>query len=168
MDIASSRILNAAGAADFVGWGQRGGAVDQRFNRALIRVRQLIAIRPEQLDAIIFIRVVACGNHHAQIRAHGTRQHGHRRRWHRPNLHNIHANRGESGDQRIFNHIARKACILADDDPVTMVAAHEMRASCHADFHRHFCCHCRGIGASPDAIGSEIFAAHPPALLNLI
>jgi hypothetical protein len=64
-------------------------------------VGQLVAVRAEQLDAVVVERIVRGGDHDAEIGAHRARQHGDRRRRHRAEQQHVHADRGEAGDQRV-------------------------------------------------------------------
>ena len=53
------------------------------------------------------------------------RQHGDGRRRHRAEQQHVHADRGEAGDQRVLDHVAGQARVLADDDAVAVLAALE-------------------------------------------
>ncbi len=88
-------------------------------------VRQLEPVGPEQLDAVVLVKVVGGGDHHAEVAAHRPGQHRHRRRRRRAEQQHVHADRGEAGDHRVFDHVAGKAGVLADDDAVAIVAALE-------------------------------------------
>jgi len=87
-------------------------------------------------------------------------QHGDGRRRDRPELDHVHADRGKARDQRIFDHIARQAGILADHHPVAMAAALEMGAGRHADLHRQLRRHRPLVGATTNTVSAEILSAH--------
>ena len=124
-DVAGLDVVDALGAAEVgsVGELRRDVAVHQRFDPRLDLVGKLIAVRPEQLDAVVLIRVVGGGDHHAQVAAHRARQHRHRRRRNRPQQQDVGADRSEARDQRIFDHVAREPGVLADHHPMAVVAA---------------------------------------------
>ena len=134
--------------------------------RALDLVGQLVAVRPEQLDAVVLVGVVRGGDHHAEVAAHRAGQHRDRRRRHRAEQQHVHADRGEAGDQRIFDHVARQARVLADHHPVAMLAALERQAGRLADLQRDLGGDL-GVGPAANAVGAEIFARHRRALLWL-
>ena len=71
--------------------------------RASDLVGQFIAVRPEQLDAVVLIRIAGSGDHHAQVAAHRARQHRHSGRRHWPNSRTSSPTDGESSDQRIYS-----------------------------------------------------------------
>ena len=124
-----------------------------------ISSRQLEPVGAEQFDAVVLEEVVRGGDHHAEIAAHRTRQHRHRRRRHRPQQQHVHADRGEAGDQRIFDHVAGKPGVLADDDAMAMFAALKHQPGGLADFQREFR-RDLAVGAAADAVGAEILAPH--------
>ena len=109
--------------------------VDQLLDLELHVVRQLEAVRTEKLDAVVLEGIVRSRDHHPDIRPQGTRQHGDRRRRHRPEHEHIHAGGGEARDQRVLQHVAGQPRVLADHDPVAMIAAPEDRPDRHADPH---------------------------------
>jgi hypothetical protein len=84
-DVAVLHAVDALGAAEIGGLRQALGqvAVDQRLDLALDLVGQLVAVRTEQLDAVVVVGIVRGRDHHAEIGAHRARQHGDRRRRHR-------------------------------------------------------------------------------------
>ena len=161
-DVAGARLFLAIGPADLHAVRQHMGqiAVDQPLDIGLHLVGKLVAIRAEQLDAVIVIGIVRRRDHHAQIRAQRTRQHGHGRRRHRPQKVDIHAHRGKSGGQRGLDHIAGAPRILADHHAIAVVTAHELGASGHADLEGKLGCQFLAIGFATDAVGSEILPDH--------
>ncbi len=160
--ITSAGVVNPASAADHLRLGKLGSLLKPGLDRALVVVAQFVAVGAEQLDAVVRKRVVRCGDHHAQISAHRARQHRYRRRRHRPQQHDVHPDAGEARDQGRFHHVARQAGVLADDDPVAVVAAQEMLARGHADGERGLRRHRLAVGEPADSVGAEELACHRP------
>ena len=69
-------------------------------------VGKLIAVGPEQLDAIVVVRLVRRRDHHADIGAQRAYQHCNPRRRDRAQQENIHARRTETRNHRVFQHVA--------------------------------------------------------------
>ncbi len=122
-------------------------------------VGKLEALRTEQLDAVIFEQIMRGGNHHAEIGAHRLGQHRHRRRRHRAKQQHVHTDRGKARDHRVFDHVAGKSCILADNDAMAMLAALKHQSGRLAYLERQLR-RDQTIGATPNPVGTEIFAAH--------
>ncbi len=127
-------------------------------------VAELVAVWAEQFDAVVVVGVVRGRDHDAEVGAQRTRQHGHGRRRHRAEEVDVHPYRGEAGRERILDQIARAARVLADDNAVAMVAAHEFEAGRHADLERQVRRQLVAIGKAPDAVGAEIFPRHAAGL----
>ena len=163
-DVAGVDVVDALGAAEVgrVGELRRNVAVHQSFDARLDLVGQFIAVRPEQLDAVVFIRVVGGGDHHAEVAAHRARQHRDRRRRNRSEQQDVGADRGEARDQRIFDHVAREPRILADHHPMAVVAAAKRKAGRLADLQRHIR-RDLAVGPAPNAVGAKISARHVTA-----
>ena len=160
MDIPPLGIIDPLGPADGPWLGQHHIGLDHGFDLGFIGIGQFVAIRAEQLDAIVMIGVMAGRNHHAQIGTHRPGEHSHRRGRHRPQLDDIHPHRGEPRGQRRFHHITRKPRVLADNNTVLVRPAQEMPARRLAHRHRDGRRHRRGVGQAANAIGAEIFARH--------
>ena len=165
-DIAVMHAVDALGAAERIRVGQRDLdiLVEQRLDARLDLVGELVAVRAEQLDAVVVIGIVRGRDHHADIGAQRARQHGDGRRRDRAEQEHIHAGRGEAGDQRVLDHVAGKPRILADHDAVAMVAALERQAGGHADLHGDFRRHRKFVGLPPDPVRAEIFSSHPVSI----
>ena len=133
--------------------------VDQRLDLMLDLVGQLVAVRAEQLDAVVVERIVRGRDHDAEVGAHRAGQHGDGRRRHRAEQQHVHADRGEAGDQRGLDHVAGKPRILADDDAMAVLAAAEDEAGRLADLERQFR-RDHAVGAAANAVGAEILANH--------
>ena len=136
-------------------------AVHQLFDLQLDVVGQLVAVRAEQLDAVVVVRIVRGRDHHAEVGAHRAGQHGDRRRRHRAGQQHVHADRGEAGHHRVFDHVAGEAGVLADQHTVAMVAVAEHQAGGLAHLERKLR-RDRGVGAATNAVGSEMLADHTP------
>ena len=134
--------------------------VHQRFDSRLVLVGQLAAVGAEELDAVVLVQIVRGGDHHAHVGAQRTRQHGDGRRRQRAELEHVHADGGEAGDQRGFDHVAGEARILADHHAMAVIAAREDAARRHAGLHRDARRHRAGIGAAANAVRAEIFPGH--------
>ena len=120
LDITAARIVDAVSLADLLS----GHAVrlhivkDFLFDERLQVVRELEAIRSEDLQPIVLIRIVRRRQHDAGAASHGLSEMGDRRRRHGADQENIHAARDQSAGQRGLQHVAGDTRILADDDPV--------------------------------------------------
>ena len=79
----------------------------------------------------------------------------------RAGLEHVDPDRGESGDQRGLDHVAGQPRVLADEDPVAMVAAPEDQAGGLADPQRELC-RDHAVCAAANAVGAKIFSCHVP------
>jgi hypothetical protein len=160
-NIAGMFALDALGAADVGAFRQAFGeiGIHQRFDLTLDLVGELVAVRSEQLDAVVVVGVVRGGDHHAEIAAHRARQHGNRRRRHRAGLEYVHADRGKAGNQGSFDHVAGKPGILADQHAVTMIAPAKHQPSRLPDPKRQFRRN-EAIGAAAYAVRAKILTRH--------
>ena len=124
-DIAVMDAVDAAGAAKACALREATlhRLVEQLLDLLLDIVGQLEALRPEQLDAVVFKRIVRGRDHHAEVGPHRFGQHRHRRRRHRAEQEHVHAHRREAGHHGVFDHVAGPPRILADDDAMAMIAA---------------------------------------------
>ena len=160
MDVAATRIVDAAGSADAFGFDQQRLLFEQEFNRGFGRVGQLETVRAEQLDAIVLERIVAGGNHDAKIGAHLAGQQGNGGSGEGAGHDHVHSHTGKAGDQRAFHHVARQPGVLADHDTVPVPAPQEVRACRLADTHRGRGGHHTFVRPPADAIGTEKLACH--------
>ena len=160
VDIAATGIVDTSGAADIGCVGQRLIFVQHGLDRQFVGIGQLEPVRPEQLDAVVLVRVVAGRDHHADICPQFAGQQGNGRSGHRPEQHHVHADAGKACDHGIFQHVARKPGVLADDHAVAVVTAKKAPAGRLADLHCRGGGHRTGIGAPANAIGTKILASH--------
>jgi hypothetical protein len=162
LDVAAARVLHLLGAAKPV----RGrhapavGAGEARLDPRLDLVGQLVAVRPEQLDAVVLERVVRGGDDHAKIGLERAGQHGDGRRRQGAEQDHVHAHGHEPGGQRRLQHVAGQPGVLADHDPVQMAAARELRAGRQRDPERGFRGHRLEVRRAADAVGAEEPARH--------
>src|SRR6202022_4954099 len=78
---------------------------------------------------------------------------------HRAEQQHIHADRGKAGHHRVFDHVAGKSRVLADDHAMTVLAALKYQSGRLPDLERQLR-RDQTVGAAPNPIRSEIFAAH--------
>lgn len=155
--IPARRIVQPGGATDLVGSGQPALQirVHGRLDPGFRFIRQLEPVGTEQLDPVIPIRVVGSRDHDPQIRPQRARQHGDGRGRHRPHQRHIHPGGQETGHQRAFDHVARQARILAQQDTVAARALPEMQPRGLPQLLRHFDGHGKTVGGAPDSISAE-------------
>ena len=160
VDIATARVLDPSRPPDPLGLHQLRLLFEQPFERRLGLVGQLEPVGTEQLDAIVFERIVAGRDHHAQIGAHLARQQRDGGGGQRAGHDHIHAHAGEARHQRAFHHVSGQARVFADHHPMAMVAAQEMRARRLPDAHRRDSGHDSAVGASANSVRPEELARH--------
>ena len=160
-DVAVMHAIDAAGAPETGALRQPlvERFIEQLLDLLLDIVRQFETLRAEQLDAVVLEQIMRGGNHHAEIGAHRLGQHRDRRRRHRAEQQHIHADRGEAGHHRVFDHVAGEPRILADHDAMAMLAALKHQSGRLPNLERELRCD-QAIGTAPDPVGTEIFAAH--------
>ena len=163
-DVAVVNAVDALGAAEFGALGEALDhvAVDQRFDVVLGLVGKLVAVGPEQLDAVVVERIVRGRDHDADVGPHRARQHGDGRGRHRAEQQHVHADRGEARDQRRLDHVAGQPGILADHHAMAMLAAAEHKAGRLSDLERQLR-RDHAVGAAANAVGTEILANHDGA-----
>ena len=137
--------------------------VDQLLDLLLDLVGELVAVRAEQLDAVVVVGIVRGRDHHAEVGAHRARQHRDARRRDRAGQQHVHADRGEAGRQRVLDHVAGQARVLADQHAVAVVAVLEDEPDRLADLQREFR-RDDAVGPAANAVGAEILASHQSPL----
>jgi len=78
-DIAPFGVVEPAGTSQPVARRERSGRIDIALDLGFDVVGKLVAVRTEELDAVVDIGIVRRGNHHPEIGAQRARQHGDRR-----------------------------------------------------------------------------------------
>ena len=164
-DVAVLHAVDALGAAEIVAGGEAVGeiGIEQRLDLLLDLVAELEAVGPEQLDAVVVVRIVRGRDHDAEIGAHRARQHADRRRRDRAGEQHVHADRGEARDQRVLDHVAGEAGVLADQHAMAVLAVAEHEARGLSDLEREL----RRddlVGPAANAVGTEISARHEKPL----
>ena len=93
-------------------------------------------------------------DHNPRVRAVTLRQKSDRGRWQNADLDDIAADRENACRQRVFEHIARYARILADDDDRPLAFFFEHEGACFAQLKGKLRCQLT-VGDAPHAVGSE-------------
>ena len=132
---------------------------DQVLDLFLGLVGQLVAVRAEQLDAVVVERIVRGRDHHAEVGAHRAHQHRDAGRRDRAGEQHVHADRGEARRQRVLDHVAGKARVLADQHAVPVLAGlidePDRLPDLQGEIGRD-----HAIGAAANAVRSEVLASH--------
>jgi hypothetical protein len=92
------------------------GALQELLDALLLGVGELVALRAEELDAVVLDRVVARGDHRAGV---GTELRGEERdagRREDAEGDDVAARRADPGDEGGLEHLARRAGVAADDE----------------------------------------------------
>ena len=153
------RVGQVADAADVRAGGAvvgRGAADDRALDRRLERVGQLVPAAAEQLDAVVGHRVVAGGDHDAEVRVVQAGEVGQRRGRDDPGAQHLGAGAGQPGDDRGLQHLPAGARVTADDRDGTAcpvaVGEHGGGGTRHrqGQLRREV-----GVGPTPDAVGPE-------------
>jgi hypothetical protein len=160
-NVAVVHAVDALGAAEVHALGQALGdvGIDQPFDAVLDFVGQLVAVRPEQLYAVVVVWIVRGRDHDAEIGAHRSRQHGDGRRRDRAEQQHVHADRRKACNQRRLDHVTGEPGVLADHDAVAVIAAAEGHPRRLAHFERQFR-RDHAVGAAANAVGAEILTDH--------
>ncbi len=157
LDIALKGSVDALGAPELVRLGKTRShiGIDQSLDLLLRRIGQFEAVRPEQLNAVVVIGIVGCGDHHAVIGAERAGQHGDGRGRHGSEQEDIDADRDKTRGDGVLDHIAGEPRILADDDPLSVAVA-VVQADGHADTHRNVGRHRMHVRLATDTVRAEI------------
>src|SRR5271166_4520419 len=95
----------------------------------------------------------------AEIMTHGAREHSNRRGRDRTGQQDVHADRGETGNECRLDHVARQPGILADEHAVAMVATakHEpgRLPDLESELRRD-----HAVRAAANTVGTEVFTNH--------
>ena len=126
-------------------------------------VVELVAVVPEKFDAVVLVGIVRGGDDDAGIRAQAARDVGDARRRQRPDEQHVHAHRKDAGDEGVFQHVAGKPRVLADDDLVrcrdraAAVQLFENVRGGAAELQRGFRGDRFDVGRAANAVGAEDF-----------
>lgn len=165
LDITTAGVVDAVGLADLVTGHAVGLHVveDFLFHERFQVVREFEAVRAEDLQAIVFVRIMRSGQHDAGAAAHGLGQMRDRRRRHRSDQEDVHPTRDQSAGQGGLEHIAGDASVLADDDAIVVGPAgaqdpRDRLAYAQGNFRRNRIF----VSSSANAVRSEEFGRHGP------
>jgi hypothetical protein len=131
--VASDRVVDARGLADVAvrcaPVRQCAVVENQLLDFRLELVVELEAVAREKLDAVVLERIVRRGNHHARIRTHTSSKKSYTRCRQRADQPYVDAHRTDSRGDRGFEHVARQARVLADENlaMASMRAAKDVR-----------------------------------------
>jgi hypothetical protein len=155
--VAALGVVKALGAADRSRRRQRdvGVAFDQPLDLHLDRVGELEAVRAKQLDAVVLVGIVRSRDHDADVSTHRAGQEADRGRRQRPEQQHVDADRQEACRQRLLDHVAAEARVLAHHDAMAMAAAIEDPTRGHTDAHGDLGRHRARVRAAPHPIGAE-------------
>ncbi|EWS66044.1 hypothetical protein Y695_00676 [Hydrogenophaga sp. T4] len=160
LDVATRRVVHATRLAQVARVGPDRVLVQLGLDGVLPVVRELVALRAEELDAVVSKRVVACRDHHAQAGALCACQVGHGRCRHRSEQDHVHPGGVEAGLQRAFQHVARDARVLADEHRGVRLVALEHAPHGVGQFENKIG-RDRGLAdGSADAVGAKVFTGH--------
>mmetsp|Transcript_7323 Transcript_7323/g.12823 ORF Transcript_7323/g.12823 Transcript_7323/m.12823 type:complete len:277 (+) Transcript_7323:1049-1879(+) len=106
LHIAEAAVVDPFRAADVSGLHRVHTLEGHLLDRGFGVVVQFEAIGAEELDSVVFRRIVAGRDHHAHIGAHRGRQHPDGGCRHRAEQEHVHAGRGEARGQRVLDHVA--------------------------------------------------------------
>ena len=168
LDVAPDRVVGAEGLADRVRGRPHvvdppGG--DEVLDLGLERVRELVALAREELDAVVLVGVVRGRDHDPGVGAQAARHEGDARRRQRPDEHDVDPHRADARGQRALEHVAREARVLADEHPVAARAvAEDVRAGA-AEPQRRLRGHRLDVGPPAHPVGAEQRSRHRAALL---
>ena len=165
-DVAAQRVVNAHRLADFVG-GRADvfdlAAENQVFDFVLDLVVELVAVGAEEFDAVVGVGIVRGGDDDAGVGAQAARDVGDAGRRQRADEQHVHAHRKDAGGDGVFEHVAGKPRVLADDDFVPAAAARlafevfeDVRGGA-AELERGFGGDRFDVGRAADAVGAEDF-----------
>ncbi len=160
LDVALAPAIHADHAAERVGRCQAlvAAALHALLDRQLDRIRQLVAVGAEQLDAIVLVGIVRCRDHHADVGPQRAGQQGHPGRRQRAQQDHIHAHRHEARGQRRLQHVAGEPGVLADHHAMAMVATGEMAPCRETQPQRHLGRHRWPVCGTANAVGAEQLA----------
>ena len=119
--VASRRIVNGASDCIALGkWNLAHLAIQIRLNLLDRLLLQFLAASIDDLDSVVIVWIVACGDHDTAVKLLGA----YNIRYTRSSCHvkqiDICAGSGQSRYQRILKHIAAASRILADHDPAAI------------------------------------------------
>ena len=157
-DVAAGRVLDARGPAHLLGHGPERRHLlreDEVLDVRLHLVGQLEAVGREDLDAVVLEGVVRGGDDHAGVGAHGGGDEGDARGGQRPDQLDVDAHGADARGQRVLEHVAGQAGVLADDDGVAAHAVLDDEGDGPAELHGDLGGHGVDVGDAADTVGAE-------------
>ena len=157
-EVVLERAVEATNPPYALGRGRR--LVEPSLDLVLGVVVELEAVAGEQLDAVVFVRVVGCGDHRREVKAvPGEEQRRGRGRKH-AGQQRIAAARGHARGDRRLEHLARLARVANDQDlgAVRRDPLHRRPRQLERELRAQ-----KVTGAATDAIGTEELSSHPGA-----
>ena len=160
LDVPPRRIVQAPGFAQRGGIRPHGFLLQRRFHGQLPFVGQLGALRAEEFDAVVGVRVVTGADHHAQAGTLRPREIGHSWCGQRAQQYDVHTRRVETRLQCAFQHVTGDARVLADQHRRALFlaaqhAAHGMRQSQDEIWRDGRLAH-----RAANAIGAKVLTSH--------
>src|SRR5205085_9855557 len=118
-DVAAQCVIDARGPSDFTGG--RPDVVDlaaknQIFDLRLDLVIEFVAVVPKKFNAVVFVRIVGSGENDAGIGPEGAGDVSHARCWQRADDEDIHPERSDPSDERVFKHVTGETSVFAEHD----------------------------------------------------
>ena len=161
-DIAPQGVFDPNGFADFARAGMNRfdeSPEDQFFDPVLDVVIQLVAVRLEEFDAVVVVGIMGGRDHDAGVGPEAPGHVGHSRGRQGADQQHVYPHREQSRSDGVFQHVAGKPRVLADDDLVFVLGAGiqllEDMGHGFPQLQRRLRRHRFDVGASPHAIGSE-------------
>ncbi len=129
---------------------------------------EFVAVVAEEFDAVVFVRVVRSGENDAGIGAQRSGDVSNTWCGQRPDDENIDAERGDARDERVLEHVTRKARVLAQHDFRTnafgkgaRVQLHEHARGGAPKFQRRLCRDRFDVSDAADSVRPEnLFLMH--------
>jgi hypothetical protein len=119
-------------------------------------VRFAKAVRAEDLDAVVVVRVVARADDDARVGAHVDREVRHRGRRHGTAEDDAPSHRADAGGEGRLDHVTRQPRVLADEDARRVrLAAPRDEGDRAPDAQEELGHHRMLVGLAADAVGAE-------------
>ena len=156
--VGDARLVDARCLAEMDRFAREGRLVEVRLDLLLEFVGQLAAVLVEELDAVVFVRVVRGADHHAELATELLRHVRDAGRRQRTDQAHVDAGGDEARLERGFEHVAGQARVLADECGAAIGREHAGRGA--REPQRELDGH--GFLADPaaHAIGAEILPGH--------
>src|SRR4029077_12783687 len=119
LDVTTERVIDPGGAADLRR--RRPDGIDLARENELLYLSldfivQFVAIVPEELDPVILVGIVRGGEDDAGVGPQRPCDVSHARSRERTDQEDVHAQRGDSGDERVLEHVAGEPRVFPEHD----------------------------------------------------